>query len=254
MYHTHSALDVLHNLPTKLKRSIHHRGLFGTIDLAWRKLGTYFADRLVPSRYRDLCIDREFDARFGVRTQGTIAPNELRTESDSCVFANEYAPSRPGEFFRLLGRIKVRYEDFIFVDLGSGKGRVLLMASELSFRRIVGVEFDSELHRVAEENIHNYQSPTGKCGNFELLHLDAADYPIPDEKTIFYFYNPFQEEVLAKVLANIRRSLAEHPREIYIIYCNAVHRDVVSRYGFATVEASRQHAIYTGAAAAESKE
>jgi hypothetical protein len=118
------------------------------------------------------------------------------------------------------------------------------MASELPFRRIVGVEFDGELHRVAEENIRKYQSPTQKCSNFELLHLDATNYSIPNEKTIYYIYNSFQEEVLAKVLANIKQSLAQNQREVFIVYCNAVHRDLVSRCGFTTVETTKWHAIY----------
>ncbi len=52
-------------------------------------------------------------------------------------------------------------QDFTFIDLGSGKGRVLLMASEYPFQKIIGVEFMPELHRAAQKNIAGYSHAIG---------------------------------------------------------------------------------------------
>jgi len=244
MYHTYSLSDALHNFPAKLKRSVRLRGWFGTMNWGFGKSVAYFADRLAPSRYYEMRLNRDFDARFGVQTMTYVELSELQIERGDLAHCNDYAPVSAMTLQRLLPRIKVRYEDFIFVDLGSGKGRSLLLASDWPFKKLVGVEFAGELHRVAQDNIRKYKSPTQKCRNFELAHLDAANYPIPNEKTIFFLFNPFHGEVMAKVLSNIQRSLAEHPRDVFIIYYNPKHRDLVAEFGFVVVESAKMHVIY----------
>jgi SAM-dependent methyltransferase len=234
----------LQSLPLRLKESVGRRGWYGTLDLCAWKLGHFCAERLLPSRYHERRLDREFDARFGVDTSGIIQLDKLHLVGSNGAQGNEYEQSKPVEFYRLLRSTKAHYEDFVFVDLGSGKGRAVLLASELPFRRITGVEFAEELHRTAQENIRNYRSTTQKCRNIELFHLDAAEYQIPSEPAIFYLYNSFREEVMVKVLGNIQRSVAEQPRPVFLVYCNSVHRELVSQFGFTAVELGRWYAIY----------
>jgi SAM-dependent methyltransferase len=243
---TSGVLDQLQSLPQKFKKSVGRRGWLGTLDLCLWKVGDYLANWLLPSRYRARRLDREFDARFGVETRGIIPLSGLHIESDNLTHGIEYEQSKPMEFYHLLRMTRAKYEDFIFVDLGSGKGRALMLASEFPFKKIVGVEFAAELHQIAQENIRKFHSPTQRCANFELLHLDAAVYSIPPEKVIFYMYNPFREEVMERALTNIQRSLTEYPREVFIIYCNAVHRNLVRRFGFSVVGKTRWHVIYKG--------
>jgi SAM-dependent methyltransferase len=237
-------LDQVFDLPGKFRKSLTRRGVLGTVELITWKIGAFLGNWLLPSRYRARRLDREFDAKFGVETSGIIPLSDLQIESGNCAYGNPYEQSKPLEFYELLERTGARYEDFIFVDLGSGKGRALLLASELPFKRIVGVEFAAELHQAAQRNMLRYRSPTQRCSKIELLHLDAAGYSIPHENVIFYIYNSFKAELMERVLANIQQSLAEHPREVFIIYCNAVHRDLVRQFGFAVVAKTRWHAIY----------
>src|SRR5580704_7661829 len=74
-----------------------------------------------------------FDRRFGVDT--------LETRSDSALpavpFGIPYQPTKIRRLKQTLGELSVSYQDFIFLDIGSGKGRALLMASEFPFRRII---------------------------------------------------------------------------------------------------------------------
>jgi uncharacterized protein (UPF0248 family) len=62
--------------------------------------------------------------------------------------------------------------------------------------------------------------------------MDATAYPIPKEKAVFYFFNPFNEIVLAKVLRNIQESIREDQRQVYIVYCNPIHVNVLSKFAF----------------------
>ena len=67
-------------------------------------------------------------------------------------------------------------EQLVFVDLGSGKGRTLLLASEYPFRRIVGVELSPKLHRIAKTNVEKFRSEEQRCRTFALHCMDAVRY------------------------------------------------------------------------------
>ncbi len=234
----------LHNIPARFRKALKQRGLLGTLDLISWKTGGFLGAWLLPSSYRARRLDREFDTRFGVKTRAIVQLEDLNIESENRQYGGYYEQTKPVDFHKLISRLKINHEDFVFVDLGSGMGRALLLASEFPFKKIVGVEFAEELHTQAEENIRSYSSHTQHCYNFELLHLDAAEYRIPAEKTIFYLYNSFQREVMAKVLTNIRRSIEELPREVFFIYCNSVHRDMLVEFGWIPIKMTRWHAIY----------
>jgi SAM-dependent methyltransferase len=105
-------------------------------------------------------------------------------------------------------------QDFTFIDLGSGKGRVLLMASDYPFKRIIGVEFMPELHRVAEKNITGYSNDRQGCRQIETLCMDARDFQFPDDPLVIYLFNPFSEATFAQVLENLRHSVEQTLRPI----------------------------------------
>ena len=107
---------------------------------------------------------------------------------------------------------------FTFVDIGCGKGKVLLSAAVLPFRRIVGVEFSPYLSRVAEQNLASARLLRRKCPSVEIVCADAVHYPIPDDPTVFFFANPFKYEVMEVVLGNIVRSYLGSPRRIFLIF------------------------------------
>ncbi len=109
---------------------------------------------------------------------------------------------------------------YTFVDLGSGKGRVLLVAAEYPFGKIRGIEFASELHREAERNISSHRYAGRRCLEVESVHADATEYVFPDSKLILYLYNPFSPETVRKVLMNLEKSLAERPRHVVVIMVN----------------------------------
>ena len=117
------------------------------------------------------------------------------------------------------GHIQVRAAEDVFVDFGSGKGRVVMLAAELPFHRVTGIEFSEQLHDQALQNLRSLRNRV--CQNVELICIDARDWKIPHDATVLFFFNPFEGEVLAKVCANIRQSLAEVPRKITIIYVRA---------------------------------
>ena len=117
-----------------------------------------------------------------------------------------------------LFRASALFEDLVFIDFGSGKGKALLLASEYGFRRMVGLEFSPELNLVAQHNIQKYRDRQPTCGPAESLCTDFLDFSLPKEPSVFFFFDRCEDRILLKVLRNIRLSLAEHPRAAYIVY------------------------------------
>jgi hypothetical protein len=93
-------------------------------------------------------------------------------------------------FKHVLAGLDIAFENYTFVDFRSGKGRALLPASEFPFRRILGLEFSPELHRTAEENIRRYNSATQKCRDIQSLNVDFADFALPPEASVLFFFHP----------------------------------------------------------------
>jgi hypothetical protein len=140
------------------------------------------------------------------------------------------------------------FRDFIFIDLGSGKGRTLLMASDYPFRRIVGVELLPALHQAAQENLSDYRSDSQKCFALESICGDATEFPFPDEPTVLYLFNPFPESGLTSMMVNLEKSLRQHPRPVYVLYHNPLLEHILSKSaGLRRLRATHQYAVYGSA-------
>ena len=92
------------------------------------------------------------------------------------IFHSPYMPTDPATFGEMMAALPIDFHQFTFIDIGSGKGRTLLMASEFPFRRILGVEILPELDRAARENIQAYKSPMQRCAKIESVCADARDF------------------------------------------------------------------------------
>jgi hypothetical protein len=110
--------------------------------------------------------------------------------------------------------------EFVFIDLGAGKGRVLLLASNYNFNKIIGVEFTRESHALMQDNVKQYRKSMQRCYDIETLCQDAVRFDIPSEKCVFFFFNPFKTQPLLKVARNILLSYTASPRKMYILFYN----------------------------------
>ena len=176
---------------------------------------------LTPGRRRSRYGDIEYDFDHGVDT--TWATVRLRTRIRELLSGGQYQPSEPELFRQILRALPVKPDGFTFVDLGSGKGRTLLMASDFAFQRIIGVELLDELDAIAKQNIGRYHNEQRRCFAIESQAGDARKFEFPAEPTVVYLFNPFPEHVLRQVLTNLRQSLQEAPRPAFVIYHNLIY-------------------------------
>ncbi len=213
-----------------VRESIRVRGVSGTFAQIFRQV-YYSIRKLSPSRRRARRVReealnasyRDFDMVYGVDTTTPIPIETLATDSDNWLFGNRYEPIVPREFHDMMHAAGEVAEGRVFIDLGCGKGRALLLASEYPFKRIIGVEFASELVRLARENLLRYRNTRQVCRDLEVIEADAATYSFPDDPLVIYLFNPFGPEVLAPVVEAVRRALHRQPRPVTILYYKPVH-------------------------------
>src|SRR5436309_62415 len=186
-------LAMVRRLFTKVGNSLRNQGVVGTLQWA----GSSICKRVLeqtPSRRRSRRLkaeqDSAFDKRFNVETAGFIPLDRLPIGSGNRDHGFAYDPIEPEKFQRTLASVALRYEDFLFIDFGSGMGRSVLLASELPFKKVIGVEFAPDLHRVAERNARTYRNDNQKCKDIEFVCMDAAAYLLPPVPTVLFFFNP----------------------------------------------------------------
>lgn len=190
-------------------------------------------------RYGDIDYDFEY------RVNTTWAKPSLSVRLREVFTRGKYQPSEPELFHHILDQLNIPHEQFTFADLGSGKGRTLLMASDYPFRRIIGAEVVPELHAIAESNIARYHSERQRCFRLEAWLGDARDFPLPNEPLVVYLFNPFPEDILKDVLEQLHGSFAEHPREVLIAYHNLVHDALFRSSSFLeSLRRTEQYSIY----------
>jgi hypothetical protein len=156
-----------------------------------------------------------FDRRYGIQTSGRVDLSEFGLAHEERVY---YIASNWHIVRRTLGRYEIGPDD-VFIDLGSGMGRVVVEASRFPFKRVVGVELASELHSIAEENVRRMRRHR-RCAEIELVNSDILDYTFPDDLTFVYMNNPFRGAIFSSAIDNLIRSLDRNPRTLHLIYSN----------------------------------
>jgi SAM-dependent methyltransferase len=183
--------------------SLRRRGLTGTLALGLRRLGPVSKTRrLAKSQIHP------FDLKFGVNTSGLMDGTDLFTGHEHDAFSTAYWGVSPSRWSEVLRRWidtlpPGQVEDYTFVDIGCGKGRMLLIASELPFRQVIGVELNGELASIAAKNAEVWRETHLATAPIHVIHQDATKIARPAGNCLFFLYNPFGPEVLRKLLAHL---------------------------------------------------
>jgi Histone methylation protein DOT1 len=207
-----------------------------------RNLWNFLRDS-TPSRRRQRYGDMEYDWEHRVNTtSGTVGWRARLLGA----FHSPYQPTEPALFREMMASLPIAFDEFTFVDIGSGKGRTLLMASEYPFRKIMGVELIAQLHRVAEENIRAYKSATQRCSQIEAVCADACEFAFPSGPLLLYLFNPLPVAGMRRMVANLEKSLAENPRIVWVLYHNPLLEHVIGeKAGFVKVGGSEQYSVFS---------
>lgn len=163
--------------------------------------------------------DRSFDRRHGTDTAGLLMPPDWSFEDESLRDqAVGYVPSPEHVTRTMLRALDVPPELFTFVDIGCGKGRVLLVAAERPFRQVVGVEASPALAAVARDNLERARRLRLRCRDLRVDIGDAMTWPLPPGDLVLHLYHPFGPDLLTRFLGRVRAALAREPRRLRLLY------------------------------------
>jgi hypothetical protein len=195
---------------------------------AWPVFETFFGSGL-------WFIQHPFDRHYHVDTSGFVQSDQLESSPYEAARISFYAASQPSIIRSALNALPV-LPDCTFIDLGCGKGRPLMVASEYPFRTLIGVELTSSLVLHARKNAAVLARRFAHRTPIRIEQQDASEFQVPAGNAVIFLYNPFGEPVVAKVVSRIEEAIAYGGGMKFVIYYNPVHGDcfdssrLLSRY------------------------
>ncbi len=143
------------------------------------------------------------------------------------------------QIFSVLAELQVPNR---IVDVGSGLGRVLFFAERNGFEWLRGIEMNAALVEGAMENEKQfiYHNPSS---NLLFCHVDALKFDYPEQETVYFFFNPFEANILSACLDRI---LSASNSSNWFVYMNPLFHSVFEEKGFKKVSEIKTH-FYTEA-------
>lgn len=219
------------------------------------------------SRALSLLHDRKkkhpFDRAYGVDTGGLLYADALTGKHEQHLQNAGYYATAPSLFHgaidlwcQTLPATGCTESDYTLIDIGCGKGRVLMLATEYAFREIIGIEIDPRLTRIARKNLHKWTQrallkrachpergraprdqvegpaflfgavpqvsgfwkPGKHSPRLRILEGDALSVPLPTTPTALFYFNSFEREMTGKWLAHLAEIAPTRTAPIDLIY------------------------------------
>ena len=202
----------------QVRWSVEMRGVLGTASLAAKRM--MGAD---PGAAEKPWKTHPFDAENGVDTGGHVNGSRLGGGHAHDIYNVAYQGTPPSRLHAAVNRWQSlpgarSLSEMAFFDIGCGKGRAVMLASELGFREVSGVELDPEMARIGQNNLKVWRD-TGKarCA-VEILAGDATEVPLPALPVLFWLYNSFRAPVMRKMLARLQQHAGAREGGMDILY------------------------------------
>lgn len=204
----------------KVRWSLAQRGVVGTGKMALHALGRLLARRNGGN------VAHPFDALHGTETGGLISGGSLAVGSRHDAHITAYAGIAPSRLRAALDMWRERLpageqlEAFSFVDLGCGKGRAMLLASERPFREVLGVELNAALAGTARENVLLFERSGLRRAGITVIGGDAAAVAYPPGPLLVFIYNSFGVPVVRLVLDALERHVRRTRSRVDLLFQN----------------------------------
>jgi SAM-dependent methyltransferase len=192
----------------------------------------------MPRRKKEQPPQHPFDLAHGVETGGLIPAGELITGHPNDEHVTAYygvAPSILRTLVTLWRETAPPHpiDRYTFIDIGAGKGRAILVASELPFRQVIGNELNPAMADIAQRNLdhwidthaHSYDPTAPPHAPIRLVEQDVLDFDFPKSPCLCFLFHPFEAPLMKKFLRRLERQFAKRPPNaesaLDILYVNA---------------------------------
>lgn len=163
-----------------------------------------------------------FDVAHGIDTSGFVAASECTTDRALATRISPYVGSQPSIIRAALARLP-EPEQYAFVDIGCGKGRPLVVASELPYQRVLGVELAAHLAQVGQANAKTIAVRYPERTPIEIRVGNACAVEAPATKVVYYMYHAFNRVLVDALVANLERQLGADLEHAFFVYYDPVH-------------------------------
>lgn len=175
-----------------------------------------------------------FDLKWGVQTSGLIPGRLLKTGHIHDRHSTAYFGVAPSVFRALLRRWQrtkpaAAIEQFTLIDVGAGMGRAILLAAEYPFRRVVGVELNPLLAKVAQRNVEIWQAAGRALSPMQVICGDAVDAPFAKGPCVAFLFNPFGASVMRRLLKRLAVDFADRAGQLDLLYVNSEQEHVLEQ-------------------------
>jgi hypothetical protein len=174
-------------------------------------------------------LERAWDRAHHVDTSGQIDLENLEVVGENRSSGHSIRSTSPKAFRLLAGLFPADRSNYTFIDVGCGKGRIVLLASQLGFNRVIGVEFSPWAAEVAENNIRTFRGNRAGLGSCSIVVADALKYELPNEPLMLFVATPFRPELLERFFDNVLEVFERYKKPIKICLVGISLVDVAAR-------------------------
>src|SRR5579871_826548 len=126
-----------------------------------------------------------FDIKWGVQTSGLIPGRLLKAGHKHDRHSTAYFGVAPSVFRALIRRWQrtkpaAPIEQYTFIDVGAGMGRAMLLAASYPFQRVVGIEINPALAKIAQKNVKIWRAAGKAPVPMEVICGDVVEAPIAE--------------------------------------------------------------------------
>ena len=193
------------------------------------------ASNIAPNRH----AAHPFDLKYGTDTAGYLSPGEIGSGLIHDAMNNGYSAVAPSVFREACRRWRetlpssaARVEAYTFVDVGAGKGRALLLAAELPFRKVIGVEINEDLAHIAQQNVTLWSRVARPRTKIRVMREDATEFRWPRTPLLAYLNNPFECALVEQLAVKLAAAAASGPGLVDVLYVNPACADTLTGQEF----------------------
>jgi hypothetical protein len=189
-------------------------------------------DRLFPQKYPP----DPFDLKFGVDTGGFVEAKRLVSGHPHDGHSVSYWGTATSLFQGAIARwseslaaTPCTIRDYSLIDMGCGKGRVVMLASDFPFQKVIGVELSPMLVSIAQQNLAKWRAMPHLCEDIGVLQADVLEVPFPESAVLVYVFNPFDAHLTQLLLDRLQTLSRSRSAPIDIIYMRPEYAELFDR-------------------------
>jgi SAM-dependent methyltransferase len=172
-----------------------------------------------------------YDVRHGTDTGGKTAAANLDIPAETVEHVTGFQSVNERHLQTVLEAIDFPIGS-VFIDIGCGKGKALLIAAQLAtIDKVMGIELAESLCKASEKNMEIARARGLLRAPSKIIHGDAVEAEYDPSINIFFLNNPFDAAFMIRMIDVLQRHAQRNQRKVWMLYGNPQHASVIEQDG-----------------------